>query len=108
MGVLTYGPQEVVIEDRLLTHLEIVIVNKFRRHEPFLMSWLEESPAGMRRSSMWMNASSPIHFTYAGSRVPTINRDWVGILETEANGSRGLIVLNEDGTPAHCGGARIP
>jgi hypothetical protein len=101
MGVLIYGPRSIQFEDRLLTHLEIVIVNKFRRHEPFLMTWLEESPTGAQRASMWMNPSAPIHFRYVGSRVPSINRDWVGLLETEANGPGGLVVRDEDGALAH-------
>jgi hypothetical protein len=98
MGVLIYGPREIEFEDRLLTHLEFVIVNKFRRRESFLMSWLEESPAGTARESMWLSPSTPVYFKYTGSRVPALNPDWLRLLEAEANGSRGLIVSKEDGT----------
>ena len=103
MGTLIYGPQEVEFEDGLLTHLEIVIVNKFRRRESFLMSWLDDLSVGSGRSSIWMSAETPVYFKYVGSRIPAINRDWLRLLEAEANGPRGLVVLTEDGTPAHAG-----
>lgn len=103
MGVLIYGPQEVEFDDRLLTHLEFVIVNKFRRRESFLMSWLEKSQNSTSRESMWMHPSSPVYFKYTGSRVPSMNREWIALMQAEANGRRGLIVRNEDGTPAYTG-----
>ncbi|WP_460519633.1 DUF7882 family protein [Humibacter antri] len=98
---MVYGPQDVEFDDRLLTHLEIVIVNKFRRSESFLMSWLEDLSIGSGRSSLWMSAQSPVYFRYFGSRVPSINRDWIQLLERAANSTRGLVVLGEDGKPAH-------
>lgn len=106
MGVLIYSPREIVFDDRLLTHLEYVIINKFRRREPFLMTWLQEGPDGIRRESVWLNGSMPIYFKYAGSRVPALNQEWIALLESEANGPRGLIVRNEDGTPARSGGTQ--
>ncbi|GAB3806213.1 hypothetical protein GCM10028798_28830 [Humibacter antri] len=103
MGTMIYGPQDVEFDDRLLTHLEIVIVNKFRRRESFLMSWLEDLSVGSGRASLWMSAEVPVYFKYLGSRIPALNRDWLRQLETEANGPRGLIVLDEKGAPAHAG-----
>ncbi|WP_026939726.1 hypothetical protein [Humibacter albus] len=100
MGVLIYGPRDVEFDDRLLTHLEFVIVNKLRRGESFMMSWLVATANATSRESMWLNVSSPIYFKYVGSRVPSLNREWIAVLEAEANGPRGLIVRNEDGTPA--------
>ncbi|GAB3806243.1 hypothetical protein GCM10028798_28910 [Humibacter antri] len=103
---MIYGPQDVEFDDRLLTHLEIVIVNKFRRRESFLMSWLDDISIGSGRSSMWMSAEVPVYFKYLGSRIPAINREWLQLMEAGANGPRGLVVLNEDGVPAHAGRAR--
>ena len=105
MGVLIYGPQDVEFDDRLLTHLEIVIVNKFRRHESFLVSWLDDLSVGSGRASMWMASEMPVYFKYWGSRVPSINKEWLRALELGAESSRGLIVLDEDGKPAHAGRA---
>ncbi|WP_205865119.1 ATP-dependent DNA ligase [Planctomonas sp. JC2975] len=101
MGTLIYGPQEIEFEDRLLIHLEIVIVNKFRRRESFLMSWLDDLSVGSGRSSLWMSAERPVLFKYTGSHIPEISRDWVRTLEDEANASSGLIVLDEAGEPVH-------
>ena len=100
MGILICGPKQVEFDDRLLTHLEVVIVNKFRRGESFLLSWLDDQSTGGGHSSLWMASSTPVYFKYLGSRVPNINRDWLRLLEAEANGSRGLVVLDEDGSPA--------
>jgi hypothetical protein len=105
MGVLIYGPQDIEFEDRLLTHLEIVIVNKFRRHESFLLSWLDDLSVGSGRASMWMAAEVPVYFKYWGSRMPSINTEWLRMLEVGAESSRGLVALNEDGRPAHAGRA---
>ena len=39
MGALVYETMVIPFEDRLLAHLQIVIVNKLRRGESFVMSW---------------------------------------------------------------------
>lgn len=100
MGVMICGPNEVEFDDRLLTHLQVVIVTKFRRGESFLMSWIEDEESGGGQTSLWMSPKTPVYFKYYGSRVPSLDRDWIQRLEVEANGSRGLIVLGEDGAPA--------
>jgi hypothetical protein len=101
MGTLTHGPLELEIDDRILTHLEIVIVNKLRRHESFLLSWLEDAASGGgARNALWLSAGHPVHFRYCEGRVAQINKDWLRQLEVSSNGSRGLIALGEDGKPA--------
>lgn len=100
MGTLIHGPLELEIDDRILTHLEIVIVSKLRRHESFLLSWLEDASPGGSRNALWLSAGHPVHFRYSEGRVSQINKDWLRLLEVSSNGSRGLIALGEDGRPA--------
>jgi hypothetical protein len=95
MGSLSYDGIVVQFEDRVLTHLQIVIVQKLRKEESFLMSWRDADSVGDGRSSAWIHPSIPLYFKFSGSRVPNINRDWLASLMASANGSQGLIVTNE-------------
>jgi hypothetical protein len=103
MGTLTYGTAVIEFDDRLLAHLQIVIVNKLRRRESFAMSWRDLLDAGGGRSAIWLDASIPLYFKFEGSRVPAINREWVERLSDSAASSTGLIVTDEDGESRHAG-----
>ena len=103
MGTLTYDGTAIEFEDRVLTHLEIVIVNRLRRREGFLMSWIDSPAVGDGRSAIWLDPSIPLYFRFDGSRVPTINEDWLEELGRSAVSSTGLIVKGEDGTPVRAG-----
>ena len=96
MGSLTIDGIVVQFEDRVLTHLQIVIVQKLRKGESFLMSWRDADSVGDGRSSAWIHPSMPLYFKFSGSRVPAINRDWLASLMASANGSQGLIVTSEE------------
>jgi len=97
MGTLTYDSTVIEFEDRLLAHLQIVIVNKLRRRESFAMSWRDATEVGDGRSAIWLDPSIPIYFKFDGSRVPSINRDWIDRLSESASGPQGLVVMGEDG-----------
>ena len=96
MGSLTIDGIVVQFEDRVLTHLQIVIVQKLRKGESFLMSWRDADSVGDGRSSAWIHPSLSLYFKFSGSRVPAINRDWLASLISSANGSQGLIVTSEE------------
>ena len=97
MGTLTYDSIVIEFDDRLLAHLQIVIVNKLRRRESFSMSWRDAPEVGDGRSAIWLDPSIPIYFKFDGSRVPAINREWIERLAESAAGSHGLVVVGEDG-----------
>jgi hypothetical protein len=99
MGTLTYGSATIEFEDRLLVHLQIVIVNKLRRRESFSMSWRDSTEVGDGRSSIWLDPSIPLYFKFDGSRIPAINQEWLERLSDSASSSTGLIVTDEDGSP---------
>lgn len=98
MGTISYDGMIVQVDDRTLSHLQIVIVNKLRRGEAFLMSWKDAVEAGSGRSSIWLHPYVLVHFKFEGGRFPVINDKWLGTLSESADSSRGLIVTTEDGT----------
>lgn len=98
MGTLTYDGVIVEFDDRLLAHLQIVIVQKLRCGESFLLSWKDAVSIGNGRSSVWLHPSIPLYFKFWGSRPPTINRQWIAELTASANSAHGLVVFGEDGS----------
>lgn len=96
MGKFIYeGGPKVEIEDRALTHLQLVMTAKLRRSEPFVFSWKDDSSVGGGRSTVWVHAGSSLVFKYYGSRTPPINRAWVDVLSFAANAPSGLYLVPE-------------
>ena len=87
MGQLLYGDSLPLIEfdDRVLAHLKVGILAKFRRHESFAFSWGHGTANGSGHSSMWLTAEIPVRFVFTGGRPPARNWDWVEDLLVEAN-----------------------
>lgn len=102
MGHLNYGgTQEFEFEDRTLAHLKAAITMKLRRQESFLMSWTNSSRRGGGRVSIWLSPSTPLVFHFAGSRAPSLNKDWIAVLNELSHTPRGLIVLTEEEAENH-------
>ncbi|WP_210480409.1 ATP-dependent DNA ligase [Naasia sp. SYSU D00948] len=96
MGKFTYDSTLVVdFDDRVLTHLQIVIGAKLRRHESFYFSWRDDSSVGNGRSVVWLHPSIPIVFKFQGGRLAAINREWIEDLMDSANSSAGLRLVPE-------------
>lgn len=97
MGKLLYGtpPTEHEIEDRLLAHLQVVIVNKFRRNESFAFTITTPASRGSGRQTLWLNPTIPVQFSFHGGRMPSMNPAWVQELMNEANSGRGLSLMPE-------------
>ena len=83
------------IEDRALTHLQMVITAKLRRGEPFGFSWREDPNVGGGRTTVWIHSQSNLVFKYYGSRPPSINRTWIEALAYTANAPTGLYLIPE-------------
>jgi hypothetical protein len=81
------------IEDRTLSHLRVVFMNKLRRGEPFMFQHVVGDGSGSR--SLWIHPSIPLVFHFYGSRQPALNRRWVDDLMHEANSPNGLAVVPE-------------
>ncbi|MDQ0729000.1 ATP-dependent DNA ligase [Microbacterium sp. W4I20] len=102
MGKFIYeSGSKVEIEDRALTHLQLVMTSKLRRGEPFAFSWKEDMSIGGGRTTVWVNSGSSLVFKFVGSRQPSLNRNWIEALAFVANGPSGLHLVPEpDATTA--------
>lgn len=78
-------------------------MQKFLKHEAFLMSWKDHSSVGDGRSSIWLTPTLAVYFKFEGGRLPSINEEWLLALGKSAESSTGLIVTREDGELAQAG-----
>jgi hypothetical protein len=82
VGYLLYDKsREIEVDDRVLAHLQVVIVDKLRRRESFAINLRDDGAT----VTMWVTVSTPIQFIYAGNRQPRINGAWVQLLAGEAS-----------------------
>lgn len=97
MGQLIYDGEvlDLRVDDRALTHLQIVIVNMLRREHRFVFSWKDDVVHGDGRSSIWLHPNVSLHFSFSGSRVPSINRSWLEDLYAAATSGAGLVLTPE-------------
>ncbi|WP_102194670.1 ATP-dependent DNA ligase [Microbacterium aurantiacum] len=96
MGKFIYeGSVKTEIEDRALTHLQLVMTAKLRRGEPFGFTWREDISIGGGRTTVWVHGGSSLVFKYSGSRQPAINRHWVDALAFTSNAPSGLYLVPE-------------
>jgi hypothetical protein len=101
MGRLTYVDTTTIdLDDRILTHLQVVIGLKLRRREPFYFSWADPTGGG-GRNVIWVHPSTSLRFHFDGSRRTSINRAWIDALMIAANSADGLRVLPESLSPAN-------
>lgn len=92
MGLFIYDDSRPVeIEDRALTHLQMVIIDKLRRGESFALTLSD----GDRTVMMWLNPYTALQFVYHGNRRPAINREWVEELAINA-GVTGVLMLSHE------------
>lgn len=97
MGSITYDGTKVHFDDRTLTHLQIVIVQKLNRQESFLLSWKDSKNVGDGRTAIWLSPGTPLLFKFSGSRVPAVDREWLEKLGQSADSTRGLVVTDAEG-----------
>jgi hypothetical protein len=89
MGLFIYDDARAVeIEDRALTHLQLVIIDKLRRGESFALTLSD----GDRTLMMWLNPYTALQFVYHGNRRPAVNREWLEELAINA-GVTGVLML---------------
>jgi len=96
MGQFIYeGGIKSEVEDRALTHLQLVMTAKLRRGEPFSFTWREDMSVGGGRTTVWVHAGSSLVYRYHGSRQPSINREWIDALAFTASAPSGLYLVSE-------------
>lgn len=98
MGSLIYEAGLVLeFEDRLLRHLEHVMVTRLRRNEPFAFKW-EQRPAGVEHThgTIWVSPATSIQFRYTGPRrEEKLNRLWVEAMIQSTYQPAGLSAVPE-------------
>ena len=73
MGRLIYRDRASFdIDDRILAHLRIVVMNKLRRNEGFMLQLPVNE--GVRQASLWIHASNALVLQFYGGREPAIDR----------------------------------
>ncbi|MDR6907726.1 hypothetical protein J2X63_003434 [Agromyces sp. 3263] len=103
MGALVYnGQQTIELDDRVLAHLQVVIITKLRRRESFAFAWKEDG----QETVCWFTQSIPLQFAYSGERPSELNREWVELLAMAANTTAGLFVMPEPEPVAGVAGTR--
>jgi hypothetical protein len=97
VGTLVYGNSNLDVEfdDRLLAHLQAVIVAKLRRDEGFLFTWKDADSVGEGRNCIWLHRSIPLYFRYPVAQPPAVNRAWLEALTVSANSPGGLRIVDE-------------
>ncbi|QCR18415.1 hypothetical protein C1N71_02245 [Agrococcus sp. SGAir0287] len=91
MGRLHYGDDGAVarLADEDLEHLQVVVVNKLRRAEPFLLT-IESSDALEPTVAFWIHEHADLRFAF-DARVPSPpDRDRLEHMIREASSSTGL------------------
>jgi hypothetical protein len=103
VGSLIYGvAPAIIIEDRVLRHVQTVIVQKLRRGEAFAFNWDQEPGVvgdGDRKAahgSIWISPGSQLYFQFDGPRqnIP-LNRLWLEQLMQATYRADGLSALPE-------------
>jgi hypothetical protein len=90
VGQLRYDRSVFEMEDRLLTHLQIVIIQKIRRRAGFMLTFPLDGRDGPTSNTIWINHGSRLHFAFNGSRHPEINKRWLEALMESSNSTIGL------------------
>jgi hypothetical protein len=95
VGTLTYDSKVTAsIDDRILAHLQIVMMAKLRRGESFAFTWSEKSN-GLGRTTIWVHSAISLTFQYYGGKSPMINSAWVQALVRSSNSVSGLEIVPE-------------
>jgi hypothetical protein len=101
MGKFIYNNTiKVDFEDRLLSHLQVVITTKLRRGESFTFMWKDDSSIGDGRTMVWLYPNASMVFKFYGGRKPSLNPAWLEALSAVANSNSGLYIVPEP-TPHH-------
>jgi hypothetical protein len=106
MGTLVYGAAPAItIEDRVLKHLQAVMIMKLRRDEPFAFNWDAEPGIGedtehpnAAHGTIWISQGSQLYFRYDGARQDKLNPEWIEALTKAAYSPRGLWAVPEPET----------
>lgn len=92
MGKLTYGAiqRQIVMDDRLLAHLEVVVIARLRRNNALTLRWVEKPEAGDGRRSIWLHPNSDLYFEYDDADHGELDRELLDRLVRAADSNAGI------------------
>jgi hypothetical protein len=97
MGQFIYGSLiKVTIHDTTLAHLEAVVGARFRRDEPFYLSWCWQVNTGESRTTVWLHPTISVQYRYLTTRRPALDRDRIAQMLLEANTTPGLRIMLDE------------
>lgn len=90
MGTLSYGAErtQIRVDDRLLSHLQAVMVAKLRRDESILLTIPGADDGGP--TSVWVHPGHELIFDFDEEVTTKLERELLERLAVSANSSTGL------------------
>jgi len=102
MGRFVYeGSDRLVVDDRTLAHLQVVIGDKLRRRESFLMTWNDTLETGGGRTSVWVHPRASLVFSFERRATRGLNPRWLEELSDAAHSPAGLRLVPEPQAELH-------
>ncbi|MFS0853410.1 hypothetical protein [Microbacterium sp. 179-I 3D4 NHS] len=94
MGRLRYdsASDQILIDDVELAHLRIVIGEKLRRGESFMMSWHTGTEGSDAVFSAWIHPAVPLLFVFDSSAPAPIDSLHIEELNERINSNDGLVL----------------
>ncbi len=92
MGKLIYGAiqRQIVMDDRLLAHLEAVVLSRLRRNNAFALHWKERSDTGEGRRTVWVHPAADLYFEYDSANPGEMDRELLDGLAKAADSNQGI------------------
>lgn len=89
------GRHRLVTDDRTLRHLQWVIGDKLRRHEPFMFTWTQPPEEGGGRLAVWVTPDVGLAYAFDERRSGPLNARWIQALALAAHTPAGLWLVPE-------------
>lgn len=70
-------------------HLRVVVMNKLRRQEPFMLMAPHPEPDTL---SLWLHPATPLVMQFYGSRPPKLDNQLIEQMMQDASGPNGLVL----------------
>jgi hypothetical protein len=87
------------VHDSVLTHLEYVVVQQFRRGQAFLLSWMDGDGDDVVERSLWLSPTVPVGFEFDSAETVPLELAWVTALASAAGSTEGLRIVDAEGRP---------
>jgi hypothetical protein len=92
VGRLAYGaiPRTISIDDRLLAHIEVVVLSRLRRNNAFALRWTEAGGEQPGRRTIWIHQGTDLCFEYDAAEQGELDRELLDQLAKAADSNGGI------------------